>query len=31
MREDLEELKALGKTVTATADYDPSMLDAFAN
>ena len=31
MREDLEELKALGKTVTATADYDPSMLDAFGN
>ena len=31
MREDLEELKALGKTVTATAGYDPSMLDAFAN
>lgn len=31
MREDLEELKALGKTVTAAADYDPSMLDAFGN
>ena len=28
---DLSNLKALGKTVTATADYDPSMLDAFDN
>ena len=31
MREDLGTLKALGKTVKATADYDPSMLDAFDN
>ena len=31
MREDLGELKALGRTVTAAADYDPAMLDAFGN
>lgn len=31
MRNDLEQLKALGRTVSATADYDPSMLDAFGN
>ncbi len=31
MRNDLEELKSLGKTVVASKDYDPAMLDAFAN
>ena len=31
MRDDLEELKTLGKTTKASTDYDPSMLDAFAN
>ena len=31
MRDDLDALKALGKTVAATAGYDPSMLDAFVN
>ena len=31
MREDLEELKAFGKTETATAGYDLSMIDAFGN
>jgi 7-cyano-7-deazaguanine reductase len=31
MRNDLDELKALGLTVTAPGDYDPSILDAFAN
>lgn len=31
MRNDLNELKALGKTVVASKDYDPSMLDAFDN
>ena len=31
MRNDLNELKSLGKTVVASKDYDPAMLDAFAN
>ena len=31
MRDDLEGLKTLGKTTKASTDYDPSMLDAFAN
>ena len=31
MRTDLDNLKTLGKTTRASADYDPSMLDAFAN
>ena len=31
MRDDLENLKTLGKTTVASKDYDPSMLDAFAN
>lgn len=31
MRNDLEGLKTLGKTTKASTDYDPSMLDAFAN
>lgn len=31
MRDDLEDLKTLGKTTKASTDYDPSMLDAFAN
>ena len=31
MRTELEGLKSLGKTVVASKDYDPSMLDAFAN
>ncbi len=31
MRNDLDKLKSLGKTVEATADYDPSMLDSFEN
>lgn len=31
MRDDLEELKTLGKTTAVSKDYDPAMLDAFAN
>ncbi len=31
MRKDLDKLKALGRTVQAAGDYDPSMLDAFDN
>lgn len=31
MRDDLDTLKTLGKTTQASKDYDPSMLDAFAN
>ena len=31
MRTDLDNLKTLGKTTKASTDYDPSMLDAFAN
>ena len=31
MRDDLGKLKALGKTVKAAMDYDPSMLHAFDN
>lgn len=31
MRDDLDELKTLGKTTQASMTYDPSMLDAFAN
>ncbi|MGN0854809.1 MAG: preQ(1) synthase [Kiritimatiellia bacterium] len=31
MRNDLNELKALGRTVAASQDYDPAMLDAFDN
>lgn len=31
MRDDLDNLKTLGKTTVASKDYDPSMLDAFAN
>ncbi len=31
MRNDLDKLKSLGRTVEATADYDPGMLDAFDN
>lgn len=31
MRDDLENLKTLGKTTKASTDYDPTMLDAFAN
>jgi 7-cyano-7-deazaguanine reductase len=31
MREDLDELKALGRTVRPDGGYDPSLLDAFAN
>lgn len=31
MREDLDELKALGCTVRPEGGYDPSLLDAFAN
>ena len=31
MRNDLGELKALGKTVCVAMEYDPSVLDAFAN
>jgi 7-cyano-7-deazaguanine reductase len=31
MRNDLEELKTLGRTVAGPADYDPGILDAFAN
>lgn len=31
MRNDLDGLKALGRTVAATGDYDPSILDAFEN
>lgn len=31
MRDDLDNLKTLGKTTVASKDYDPAMLDAFAN
>ena len=31
MREDLDELKALGRTVRPDGGYDPTILDAFAN
>ena len=31
MRDDLENLKTLGKMTKASTDYDPTMLDAFAN
>ena len=31
MRDDLGGLKALGRRVSAPADYDPSVLEAFAN
>ena len=31
MRKDLDKLKALGRSVQATGDYDPLMLDAFEN
>ena len=31
MRNDLDQLAALGKTVAAPNDYDPAVLDAFAN
>lgn len=31
MRDDLDNLKTLGRTTQAPADYDPSVLDAFAN
>lgn len=31
MRNDLEKLTTLGKTTAAPKDYDPSVLDAFAN
>ena len=31
MREDLDGLKALGRTVRPEGGYDPSLLDAFAN
>ena len=31
MRSDLKKLKVLGATVRAPADYDPAVLDAFAN
>ena len=31
MREDLDGLKALGRSVPAAGDYDPSVLDSFAN
>ena len=31
MRKDLNELKTLGKTVEASKDYDPNMLEAFSN
>lgn len=31
MRSDVSELKALGRTVEAKADYDPSALEAFSN
>ncbi len=31
MRDDLEGLKALGRTVRPEGGYDPSLLDAFAN
>lgn len=31
MRNDLNELKTLGRTTPAPKDYDPSVLDAFAN
>ena len=31
MRNDLSKLKALGNSVKGTGDYDPSLLEAFAN
>ena len=31
MRKDLEKLNALGRSVVAPKDYDPSVLDAFEN
>ena len=31
MRDDLGELKALGRTVSGPGDYDPSILDSFEN
>ena len=31
MRKDLSSLKSLGSTVSASAHYDPSMLDSFSN
>ena len=31
MRKDLDKLKALGRSVQAVGDYDPSVLDAFEN
>ena len=31
MRKDLDQLAALGRTVAAPQDYDPAVLDAFAN
>ena len=31
MRTDLDNLQTLGKTTKASTDYDPAMLDAFAN
>ena len=31
MREDLGELKSLGQTVRVPCEYDPALLDAFAN
>ena len=31
MRKDLEKLNALGRSVAAPKDYDPSVLDAFEN
>ena len=31
MRKDLKDLKALGRTVRPSCDYDPSLLDAFPN
>ena len=31
MRKDLEKLKTLGRTTDAPKDYDPSVLEAFAN
>ena len=31
MRKDLEKLNALGRSVAAPKDYDPSVLDSFDN
>ena len=31
MRKDLDKLKSLGRSVQAVGDYDPSVLDSFAN